>query len=251
MSYYRNPCKKYQLYLIQKLLGPQKRGSFLDVGCGIGMITALVTKMGFQGQGIDPSYQSLATARKLHPHIQDCFSQNDLFQLQDKKKYGLVLMVDVLEHLKKDDHALRVANRLLKPRGLFLLAVPAHQKAWTVRDDFGGHLRRYEKKDLIKKLQKAGFKLKKFYSYGFPLFDPVVRMVLRFAIITKLYNEEYLPKTTAERTLDSGQQYFLKTKYNISNMFFNPLLIRPMFWFQNYFLATDRGENYIILAQKK
>ena len=50
------------------------------------------------------------------------------------RRYGLVLMLDVLEHLQNPEAALRHALRLLEPAGRIVISVPAFNVLWTSHD---------------------------------------------------------------------------------------------------------------------
>jgi len=63
----------------------------------------------------------------------------------------------VLEHIHDDVKALRQMNRILTDGGVLLVNVPAHQKIWSHFDVISHHQRRYEIRDLQKKLEQTGF----------------------------------------------------------------------------------------------
>jgi ubiquinone/menaquinone biosynthesis C-methylase UbiE len=46
------------------LLSPEKRGSYIDIGCGTGNYTIVLSDAGFEFTGLDPSETMLATARQ-------------------------------------------------------------------------------------------------------------------------------------------------------------------------------------------
>ncbi len=72
-------------------------------------------------------------------------------------KLSSVYAINVLEHIEQDTIALSNINRLLKADGRVVLLVPAKKFAYTKLDKSLGHFRRYEKKELRKKLESAGF----------------------------------------------------------------------------------------------
>ena len=57
--------------------------------------------------------------------------------------WNTIILWDVLEHIDDDAAALRTIERLLRPGGRLLIAVPSNPREWRGDDDFYGHFRRY------------------------------------------------------------------------------------------------------------
>ncbi len=74
-------------------------------------------------------------------------------------KFDTVTCINVLEHTVDDAGALRRANQLLVPGGRVIVFVPAGPTLFGSMDRAIGHQRRYEKGDLVAKLQQAGFEV--------------------------------------------------------------------------------------------
>jgi SAM-dependent methyltransferase len=64
------------------------------------------------------------------------------------ESFDVVLALDVLEHLDDDTAGLCEAVRLLKPRGLLVVTVPALPSLWGKQDIVNQHRRRYTKQTL-------------------------------------------------------------------------------------------------------
>ena len=73
--------------------------------------------------------------------------------------FDTVTCINVLEHTADDETALRRAHDLLVPGGRVIIYVPAGQALFGSMDRGIGHQRRYEKDELITKLQRAGFEV--------------------------------------------------------------------------------------------
>jgi len=73
--------------------------------------------------------------------------------------FDTVLCINVLEHTADDVAALRRAHRLLQAGGREVVFVPAGKDLYGSLDRGVGHQRRYEKDELIAKLQQAGFEV--------------------------------------------------------------------------------------------
>jgi SAM-dependent methyltransferase len=80
--------------------------------------------------------------------------------------FSTVFGINVLEHIKDDRAALKNINSILKKNGKLILLVPAKKSAYTKLDRELGHFRRYEKYELIKKIQQSGYRVEKIYYFN-------------------------------------------------------------------------------------
>ena len=134
----------------------------LEIGAGIGNISSFFTHL--QELTLTDFDQSLV--EKLNKRFQS--KKNIKAEVLDIQKdfskvrttFKTVYSVNVLEHLKDDEKALRNIHNMLDSKGKVVLLVPAKRFAYTNLDKDLGHYRRYEKKELVDKLEKAGFKVK-------------------------------------------------------------------------------------------
>jgi len=89
-----------------------------------------------------------------------------------EKKFDLITLLDVLEHLDEDAASLSALSRRLNPGGWLLLTVPAHPFLWSRHDDLHHHKRRYVASGLRKLLNTNGYHieyLSYFNTWLFPL----------------------------------------------------------------------------------
>lgn len=108
----------------QLLLGPARTGSFLEIGCGGGIATAALAKLGYHMTGVEPQAASLDAAREYARRhgLQEraSFVQGSAYDLSMFPPccFDGVLMADVLEHLYDLPAAVSQAWRVLKPGGV-------------------------------------------------------------------------------------------------------------------------------------
>jgi SAM-dependent methyltransferase len=140
----------------------------LDVGCGDGLFFDTLARFGESVEGVEPAEELVNGegdgARRIHITPFD-----DTFQ--PGKRYSLILMLDVLEHIPDATQALRRVRDLLEPGGLFVVTVPAFPVLWTHHDDVNHHLVRYTKKSLSRALTNAGLAAahcEYFFHWTFP-----------------------------------------------------------------------------------
>ena len=73
----------------------------------------------------------------------------------------LIFSSNVLEHIKNDQIILNLMKKKLKKGGILYLFLPAKMLLWSKMDEAVGHYRRYELKEIERKCENAGFKIKK------------------------------------------------------------------------------------------
>lgn len=96
----------------------------------------------------------------------------------------IVILLDVLEHIKDDAAAVKEAFRVLKPTGSIIITVPAYRILWGRHDEIYGHYRRYTLRELRQKLETAGFKIKRLTAFEALFFLPLL-FYRKFKNVTK------------------------------------------------------------------
>lgn len=94
----------------------------LEVGCGGGLLTEEIVRMGFKTIGIDPSEKSLEIARihakegNLDIHYQHGYGDDLPYE---DNTFKAVFCCDTLEHIKNWDKVINEISRVLMPGGIF------------------------------------------------------------------------------------------------------------------------------------
>ncbi len=108
---------------IIKKLGINPSGkTALEVGCGGGILTEEIRKMGFNTTGIDPSENSLQTARNhaAAGGLEIKYEQGTGERLPyPDQSFDCVFCCDVLEHVRDLPKVISEISRVLKPGGIF------------------------------------------------------------------------------------------------------------------------------------
>jgi hypothetical protein len=68
----------------------------------------------------------------------------------------LILLLDVLEHVRAPEELLRRAGGLLTTNGRILVTTPAFNWLWTTHDDLNHHVMRYTAGGMRNTVQRAG-----------------------------------------------------------------------------------------------
>jgi SAM-dependent methyltransferase len=147
-------------------------GRMLEIGCGFGnVLKYLSDRLGnLQFCGSELSLAGLEYARKHLSGID--LIQMDATKMPFENAFEIIGAFDVLEHIVADELVMSNVFQALKRNGMFIITVPQHQFLWTKHDEIVYHKRRYSRKELVTKLQKAGFQIQfvsSFVTLLFPL----------------------------------------------------------------------------------
>ena len=121
------PYEEWCEFLVQILEEYEvPKGLVLDLGCGTGTLTEMLSKEGYDMIGVDNSEQMLAIAMEKR----ETSGENILYLLQDMREFelygtvGAVISVcDSLNYLLEEDdlvQTFRLVNNYLDPQGIFI-----------------------------------------------------------------------------------------------------------------------------------
>ena len=182
-------------------------GTALDVGAAGGGNTRVLRDLGWRAVALEYGRPGAAVAAERGIPV----VRGDAGRLPVADAgLDLVVAFDVLEHLPDDHGAAAEVLRVLRPGGRFLVAVPADQRLWSAHDEAVGHVRRYDRDELVRVLEGAGFTVAAVRSWNV-LLRPVVALRRRSSTGSDL--EELHPAVnaalrgviTAERYLPVGR----------------------------------------------
>ena len=100
----------------------RKTKSILDIGSGSGFFLKRAKEKGWTINGVEPNYFAAKYSEKIGiPVITDFFQNIDI---ENMKKYDVINLFDVLEHVYNPTELLKKCHRLLKSRGIIVIEVP-------------------------------------------------------------------------------------------------------------------------------
>ena len=116
--------------------GPLDGLSLLDIGCGGGLLSEPMTRLGAQVTGVDASGRNISVAA-LHAERQDLsidYRQGTAEALADSgAQFDIVMALEIVEHVSDVDLFLHSCGRMVKPGGLlFLSTLNRTAKAWAM-----------------------------------------------------------------------------------------------------------------------
>jgi SAM-dependent methyltransferase len=142
----------------------------LDVGCGTGGNLEMLAKFG-AAEGVDVSDDALEFCKskglKVHKGLAESLPFAD-------ESFDVVTALDVVEHLDDDLAGLKEMHRVVKTGGKTLIFVPAFMWLWGVQDEVSNHRIRYTKKQIIERLQNAGFEIERATYANWTFFAPIL-----------------------------------------------------------------------------
>ena len=98
--------------------------SILDIGCGGGLLSEPLSRLGANVTGIDASDKNIKIA-KLHSKknkLKINYLCSSPEKLKIKKKFDVILNMEIVEHVEDIDFFLKSCSKLLKKNGLMFVA---------------------------------------------------------------------------------------------------------------------------------
>jgi len=201
-----------RLDVMQRLAGDAVRRAqrLGEIGCGHGLVQRQIEKQ----------YDRPVTGIDLNDYALRCnLSERSPLYCYDilqrvpelEKSFDILLLFDVLEHLKDEDRFLEAVRFHLAPEGKILINVPAFQQFYSSYDVAAGHLRRYSIASLRRVAERNRMTLAAWTYWGMPL---IPLLLLRKVWLTGRLNENtissgFKPPSTAMNsmlyTLSSGE----------------------------------------------
>jgi len=103
---------------------PLKKINILDIGCGGGLLSEPMYKLGANVVGIDASKRNIEIAKfhakKNNLKINYICSSPEIYKT--KKKFDVILNMEIIEHVEDIDFFIKKSSELLKKNGLMFVA---------------------------------------------------------------------------------------------------------------------------------
>lgn len=126
-----------------------------EVGSGHGNVAIPLQQENVAVIGIEPLFNGAAISSKngVRTYVGTLESLN-----LPSNSISAIGAFDVLEHIEEPGALLSEIYRVLKPGGILLVSVPAHQWLFSDFDKSIGHFRRYSKRLLSQSIEESGFR---------------------------------------------------------------------------------------------
>jgi SAM-dependent methyltransferase len=124
-----------------------------------------------------------------------------------------IVMLNVLEHIEDDALALQQVFRILKPKGVLIIEVPAGPHLYDAYDKVLKHYRRYDLANLRNLVMQQGFKIQKKSHLGFLLYPGFwltkqrnKRLLTESAVVQRQQVEKVIRQTGQSKFLHALMQ---------------------------------------------
>ena len=184
----------------------------LEVGCGTGGNLSMLSQFG-RVCAIEPNDEGRGLARQKGDfEIRKGSLPHDI--PFDAQTFDLISALDILEHVPEDQSSLHSLRNFLRPKGWLLITVPPFSFLWSSHDEDHYHKRRYNKTQLLRIVQNAGFSpvmVTYFNTLMFPL-AVSIRLMKKILRLNELNEQMTLPEpiNALLTRLFSTERYFLK-----------------------------------------
>ncbi|RFM27580.1 class I SAM-dependent methyltransferase [Deminuibacter soli] len=158
--------RSYTLQSKRKLVqatSKKEKGVLLDVGAGTGAFAAVMQEAGWQVTGLEPD--DIARANAQTHHQLTLQTLDSLYSLPDAQ-FDVITMWHVLEHVHDLHGYLTTFQRILKPGGVLLVAVPNYTSydaqvygAQWAAYDVPRHLYHFSPESMRRLMQQHGFRI--------------------------------------------------------------------------------------------
>ncbi len=156
-------------------ISPRMKGKILEIGSGIGNISNFFLQDGQEIMLSDIRENYCRYLASEFGHLSHCLGvrQIDLVHPDFELVYAdllncfdSVFALNVVEHIEKDELAIKNCQKLLKRGGRLVILVPAYQWLYNEFDINLEHYRRYTKKSLSTLFLKNNFYIEKQYHFN-------------------------------------------------------------------------------------
>jgi SAM-dependent methyltransferase len=217
----------YNRWIASKII-PYIKKSLLEVGTGQGNFKKFLDNYVEEYYSIDIDKNVVERARKRDP--KGNYFQADITNFEQIKKlnrdFDLIILLNVLEHIKDDLGALKNLLKILEKDGYLFVFVPAFLTLYNDLDRLAGHYTRYRIEDFYKLADNLNAQIVE-YEY----FNPIGGIGWYF---NKFVRHNDLDSKSANKQMQVFDKYVVPVSKTI-----NPLSKRIF------------GQSLIIVLQKK
>jgi len=225
-------------------------GKLFDLGAGWGHFMLTGQMLGYDVYGIEISEQPYLYAKN---DLKLPVDHIDFFKMDESKKFDVITMWDVLEHIDKADEVIAKCARLNPKDGILVIQVPQidsyiakkHKQDWKMMGI--DHVNYFGKKTITQLLETYGYKVETIKSS----FE--IKLFIMYTILPYLKRrkaKKAMSQREANQQINAGER----------QAYFNKFTNKPMWKLKLYMMAHNLlyktlaalriGEEMIVVARK-
>ena len=156
LNYFRYSERIYTPYIssLIKSCGLERGSSVLDIGCGQGFFSYLLSKYGMKVSGIDLSESGISAAKNVYGHLGLSFAVGDIETVSFPQQFDCIFVRSCSlynnDEFPRNDEVTAKLLKYLRPSGLFMFAYNSNfsskqSKDWRYHSwsDLKCHFRKY------------------------------------------------------------------------------------------------------------
>ncbi len=224
--------------------------SFIEIGAANLALTEELLARFDTGLAIDFTDDLQESYAALEPSLQARLdiSNVDFMQKSITGEFDCVVACEVLEHIENDREFLRRARSLLRPHGQLIISVPAKAKYWTVHDELVGHLRRYEKDQLVGLAAESGYDDIEVTAYGYPWINLLSHLRVLMARKTLAKRKDWDQRQ--QTSMSNHRQIPPWLSQSVVPVLLNRFTIFPFALVSRLFNRFDLSDGYIVTMRR-
>jgi len=158
-------------------------GNVLDIGCGTGNILKILGGLySLNLFGVDISKKAIEYCKIRN--LKNVYLANAENLPFESNQFDLILALDVIEHLQNPFKTISELYRVGRNGCFIIITVPSFQKLYSTHDISLGHIKRYNKVDLLQLINSVPIIIEKLSYYNFFLFIPIalIRLIRKIQL---------------------------------------------------------------------
>lgn len=156
--------------LLKQKMIPSRIQRALDVGCGTGFCTSLVSEIAEAVWCVEMADEMIEILKQKNKNYH--ITQGWWPDVEINQTFQLVTLFDSLEHIADERTSLKKIESVLEPGGVVTITVPAYMFLWSEHDAVSHHKRRYTKKYMRTVMEESTglsiLRLSYFNTFFFP-----------------------------------------------------------------------------------
>ena len=176
MGHFVMHSERRRLQVISRLLPKAGISRVLDVGCGNGELSEILSNRGLSVTATDLGFDSIhrASSKIKNKNLKIPFVQGDIYRLPyDDHSFDAVVASEIVEHLEKPQDAMLEVARVLRPGGYFICSTPYRERLrYTLcihcnkKTPVNAHLHSFDDTVIETILEDAGFSIERISKFS-------------------------------------------------------------------------------------